>query len=431
MVQEIKLTLNNGLRVRFVKDDLVGPHRNYLWCNLIVGSGSAADPAGRRGLAHVTEHVMRRKIPENERFFSSKLKKAHVARKVTFGAAETLMDYTMYPFGAEIGEYHEIFKYYKAWFDSLPIKDAKYQSACIADVLGEKWKMVEKGPFFDLYDAMYEAAFEGHEYDRVPLGRERDLRKIRPKDVMAFARDHYRLSNMIFSGVIARAPKATMDRVIEEACRVLEKLRCPIGEQTPVRRNLQFYEVPENGFLFNQVHTGSSPSLLMGFKVPRALAWPGAAVLLLSNVIRNSEPLRRRLGEGIDSFSVQLERMEAGGMFEVKTQLKDEVPVSVLKGLVRTFFSECERISSGKWMPEEMEISRRRTLINLENQRKGFWFENQWPGFIISNRSYFDLVGIKDEIRRLGPGEISSVARLLRRERACIATSVDRKSIGL
>lgn len=214
----IKRTLSNGVTAIFS----VVPELNMpatIACNIAVASGAASDPVGRKGLAHVVEHVVYRVLDEMVPRFGPGLTAAQQSRRVIYPRARTELDFTHYSLLAPVSCLDEVTSFIRSWI-LAPELTPEMSTRCVREVIDEKTEKEATTPATQAYDELYRIAFPNHPYGPFTVGSFQDLPSIGLTDIARFHKEHYRPSNLIvnftFFGESSENDRtASMDQICE------------------------------------------------------------------------------------------------------------------------------------------------------------------------------------------------------------------------
>lgn len=256
--------LANGLRV-IVEEDHAAP---LVGVFTVVGVGSAGDPQGKAGLAHLLEHLAFRARPGGKMTAWNQLESAGVG----FLNAATSFDNTIY---MEVGSKDALPKLLQLelgrMLDPLNGVDAKVFEVEREVVRNELRQRGENaiGPAFN---HLQEAVFPpGHPYARPIGGSHESLSAITFDDTKKFALDHYRADNMTML-VIGDVDLEHFDQVIKQALPSPVFAPRPLTTPTPSRLKATVSEPPEppQARLLTRQSTVAAPELYVVWSLPRA-----------------------------------------------------------------------------------------------------------------------------------------------------------------
>lgn len=181
--------LANGMRV-IVEEDHAAP---LVGVFTVVGVGSAGDPQGKEGLAHLLEHLAFRATPENRGTAWNQLEAAGVG----FLNATTSLDSTMY---FEVGSKDLLQKLLTIDTARLlnPLQGVDEKTFDVErEVVRNELRQRGENAIGPAFNFLQEAVFPpGHAYARPIGGSHQSLTAITLDDAKAFAAKHYRPDNM-------------------------------------------------------------------------------------------------------------------------------------------------------------------------------------------------------------------------------------------
>ena len=180
--------LANGLRVALAPDPWAPTVALHTW----VPAGSADEPAGRTGVAHLLEHLM------------FKGTKAHPAgafdRMLEQGGAganaATWTDWTMYHEAVPPALLDEVIAMEADRFASLKLSQVAFRSEHTV-VRNERREHVDNDPDGQIEEAVLDALYGAHPYGHPVLGTDADLDKVTRDDALAFFGRHYAPSRLL------------------------------------------------------------------------------------------------------------------------------------------------------------------------------------------------------------------------------------------
>ncbi|MFH1502476.1 MAG: pitrilysin family protein [Candidatus Eisenbacteria bacterium] len=312
----VRTTLGNGLTVLCAGR----PAAPVVAVLILYRAGSARDPDGLKGLAHLAEHMMFR---GTSRFPDGTID------DLTNGLggvnnAVTTHDYTAYYFVLPR----------ENWRVALEL-EADRMSNCLLDVSAfdserniaiEERQMLDDEPESVLDEALENLAYERHPYRFPVVGLVPDLRRASASDLRAFYRTHYRPSNAVLAVAGAAEPEE-VERVAREAFRTERSGGSAAGglsrfpEVAPEPRQ----KAPRSVALRRE---SGIPRLMTAFHCPEAThadspALEVAAVLLGSG--RSSRLYQRLVASDGDVNDVSVCRLlqPYPGLFTVSAELSE------------------------------------------------------------------------------------------------------------
>ncbi len=186
-----EVTLENGLRVLYVSDDSLP----YVSFRMLIGSGSATDPATQAGLASLTSDLLSKGTREMN---AIQISEAFGQYGTEFGSMVS-EDFTVLSTTALSFHAPEVFKLYskvilKPGFDKKEIRDLKNQ------YIAQSIKRIDSPGYFANV-AWQNYLFENHPYAKPSTGTKKSISSIRKKDVNKFYARNYRPNNSILAVV--------------------------------------------------------------------------------------------------------------------------------------------------------------------------------------------------------------------------------------
>ncbi|MSP91428.1 MAG: insulinase family protein [Myxococcales bacterium] len=174
--------LGNGMRVALAPDAWAPTVALHTW----VPSGSADEPPGRTGIAHLLEHLL------------FKGTKAHPAgafdRVLEQGGAganaATWTDWTMYHEAVPPTLLGEVIAMEADRFADLKLSQVAFRSEHTV-VRNERREHVDNDPDGQIEEAVLDALYGAHPYGHPVLGTDTDLDRVTREDAVAFFRQHY------------------------------------------------------------------------------------------------------------------------------------------------------------------------------------------------------------------------------------------------
>lgn len=174
--------LDNGLTWAVLAD----PRDRVVSTHVRVRAGSADDPAGRTGMAHLLEHLMFRgtpNVPDGE--FDQRMEAMGVEIN-----ASTWLDFTGYTTTAPPGTLDRVLALEADRFGRLALEDAVF--AAERDVVAnERRQVVESNPEEVLGERLWAAALAGSPYAWPTIGWGADIAAIERDDVTAWHASRY------------------------------------------------------------------------------------------------------------------------------------------------------------------------------------------------------------------------------------------------
>lgn len=418
MEEPLRRTLANGLRVEVSRvDDANGPPEGSIQCHLVVGSGSTADPRGKSGLAHVVEHVARRRIREVKQWWAPKMQQAFAEGRFLYGTATTELEFTYYPFSAPPSLFVEAFDFFAQWLSTISARDASYVAGCVSDVSAEIHEKTSENLLTLPISALYGEAYGRHPYGRRPLGEVQEIGKITADDCERFLDAHYTVDNLLFSCVVGRAPELKIVDVLGAVERSFSGLKLRQGPKpTPVSVDRR------EGFRASVLRSPGGPAFLLGIKVdPADQVRQGHLRLLVNILFSGAFPKGGKLRMKLKALGCTYPMVRRRGLLELIILPGDSVsirPDEILEALFRV----CSRLSVGTFDRDQVENSRTRSLDEWQRSRKSRIYLEQLAQFQALGYGALEVSRIGKQIQNATHEDLSKLAgRLLESERmSCV-----------
>jgi zinc protease len=253
----------SGLRVILEED-----HRTPLvGLFMVVGAGSSSDPPGREGLAHYVEHLAFRSRPYGKSSLRRLLERAGAAQWNAFTGLDATVYYEVGPASA----LPELLRLEGARMLSPVAKVTPETLAVELDVVrNELRQRNETGFVGEMFGAMQSALFPvGHPYARPVVGTHESLTAIKPEDIEAFLKNHYRPDNMTLV-ILGDVNPAEIGPIVEKS--LPEGL---IAASTPVKPGPRLASrapeppAPPAARLVRKEGAVATPELWIGWSLPR------------------------------------------------------------------------------------------------------------------------------------------------------------------
>jgi zinc protease len=350
----VSIILPNGLRVQILLNEKLITKRPTLLCQFLVASGAAADPAGKKGLAHTLEHIVCGMTPELPRLFSEPLRDAFQKRQVVYPLPRTELDYTRMSIVAPAALHRDVFDFLGRWI-SEPKLDEAYVAACVRDVIEEKRGQLRDNPFTEVYDVLYESAFSGHPYEAYTVGRIGDLETITRQDCEQFFRRHYGLANVHLTVMLSADAKPDFDRIADSA---RERFALLPGVGDPPRP-LPSRTLLSAGFRLRRLKaTAAQRAAVIGLATPALKDLDSASHQLVRFLLcAPGSRLREQLSPWVKTLIAVPPLTREPGLFEVLAEAQAGAGDDWQEALRAGFFAEARRIASGALDEDEFELA--------------------------------------------------------------------------
>jgi zinc protease len=275
--QSRRLQLANGLQVVLEMTPALGAAATVL----VVGAGSADDPIGKAGLAHLTEHLACEANHGTIPFFDRAVDGT--------ASAGTSWDATTFRTGDDLGSLEESLSFLQGLLkDPLAgVDDGVFRQEWSA-VANERRFRTETGTPGEALGWLMADTFPDHDpYAHSPVGTAESLPGLTLADARAFTAAHYRPGT---STLLVAAPlpldeqQALVERVTGQSARLISD--APISRINPRPTALQ-----PRPHSFRE-HDGevAAPILWVGWSVPSDFGTHGELAHLLVAAIRNGGP---------------------------------------------------------------------------------------------------------------------------------------------
>ena len=186
----IRHRLDNGLVVLLQRDDRAPVVSLQTWCR----AGSAVDPTGKTGMAHLFEHLMftgTEAVPDGE------LDRRIEALGGRINAA-TWLDWTYFYIDAPAQGLSEILELEADRYQGLVLESQRVETERSV-VLNERRECVDNDPDGLLTEILWAKAFDGHPYGHPTIGWESDIRDISLTDCRAHYENWYAADQTILT----------------------------------------------------------------------------------------------------------------------------------------------------------------------------------------------------------------------------------------
>ena len=180
-------TLPSGLKVAFKKTN-----SSVAYCALCIKAGTANEPAGKHGLAHLTEHMIFRGCEKRSaRSINDRLEKLGGDMNAYTAKEETVVYCTVLK--EDIAKAIDLS--FEIAFTSLFEEDELEKEK---NVVADEINMCLDNPADFIFEDYEKLLFKGHPLSRTILGTASSLKQITSDDIRAFVRERYIPSNMSF-----------------------------------------------------------------------------------------------------------------------------------------------------------------------------------------------------------------------------------------
>ncbi len=344
--------LPNGLKVIVVQDQSSPVCEFQTWFT----AGSAWDPPGKGGLAHLLEHLMfrgTRAVPDSG--FDEIMEEHGV-----YVNAATWLDWTSYRASLPADALSLVLGLEADRVSGLLI-DAEVFTSELEVVRNERRQFVDNDPDGLASEVLLETLFGSHPYSRPVLGTEKDLDALTAKDCRQFYRQVYtpQMASLVVVG--PHAPEEVLELVSATHGRLRRKLGAvaAITPPAPLKASVDL----QRHWPVNQ------PRLSLAYLVPDAASPQQVALKVLAEILAGAEscPFNNRVVEEL-SLSLSVEALCAGmgqgGIFEVHLEPREASP-AVMDQLLAEFDAEIQRLATKGPSQEDLDAARNRMRISV------------------------------------------------------------------
>lgn len=287
--------IENGPRLVLCHDTQAEWMYPTVYSELVVGSGAAADPDGKTGLAHVTEHAFTRVLFRHLRGPSSGLAGFANDNQISTPNPITLLDLTRFHLISPLAGAREAFAFWRDCVRGFNVSDEDV-AGCRAEVIAEKDSKIAKNPFARLFDDLYETAFTRHPYRWYTIGRNDCVAALLPADVREFARAHYAPANLTLSFLVTKLPATvSFSKLCEELVETYSGFRGEGAVAASVTEPVQ------EGLRSRGLKPGGPLSMVIGFKAPASRNIPAGAPSILCQALVGADSYFRQTLQGRDA----------------------------------------------------------------------------------------------------------------------------------
>ena len=341
------LRLGNGLRALVLER----PTARHFALDVLVGTGARSDPPGRRGLAHVAEHVCTRSTPDSS--------PDGIAGFVS--TARTAFEHTRYHWRCAPAHAEALVRLASRRL-ALPalLRSADEGAARESRAVREEIAFKNRPPGLGrLYERLYREAFRRHPYRWHTLGSPEQLRGLRGPELRDFLRAHYHPAN-----VVLVASGAASRRAVEELLRRYWSVGAPRPrtEPSPAAEPEQREQ--------RRVHCrfeAARRRLLIGLKAPGFAPAGEAAGRVLRSLLLD-EPLVERLRSlGARAVYSALPIALDERLLELFVEI---APGGSLTGAEEALFERCGELREGRVSARRFADAKSRAARFARRERK-------------------------------------------------------------
>ncbi|GAB4234225.1 MAG: hypothetical protein Kow00109_07170 [Acidobacteriota bacterium] len=341
--------LDNNLRI------LIWPQAQ---CPVVVvmtwyGVGSAYDPPGKAGLAHLLEHLM---FKGTSRFAPGEIDRL-TSEHGGLSNAYTGQEFTTYFFAFAADR----------WSTALEIEADRMKGCTFhpeelereRQVILEEIHMERDDPWERLRENLEAAVRGASSYAHPIAGRPQTLRTISRPDLLEFYRRHYQPGN----ATVVIAGGMEPHRAVEEVARRFAAVTDD-SDRRPAAPPVPGFQSPPEPL--EDTWAGEVERVLFAFPAPSLAAEDYPAFLVLDRLLAQGRlcRLHRSLVEEQDlvaGFQASFEDTRAPGIYYLQFDLRDGVPPEDLVGRIR---DTLEATADGD-LDEALERARNQTLTGL------------------------------------------------------------------
>ena len=224
-------TLSNGMQVVVLPNHRAPVVLHMVWYKV----GSADEPAGKSGVAHLLEHLMFKGTPKHPNGEFSKTLAQHGGQENAF----TSLDYTGYHQTVASDRLEMVMELEADRMTNLALKPEDVATER-AVVLEERNQRIENKPGARLRVLANQKFYpQNHPYGRPIIGWREELASVTREDALAFYKDHYAPDNAIL--VIAG------DVAVAQVKRLADKYYAPIPARGVAKRATLLTDAPITG----------------------------------------------------------------------------------------------------------------------------------------------------------------------------------------
>lgn len=261
-------TLKSGMKVAFKKTS-----SSVAYCALCIKAGTANEPAGKHGLAHLTEHMIFRGTEKRSaRSINDRLEKVGGDMNAYTAKEETVVYCTVLKedIAKAIDLSFEIV--FTSLFDEDELEKEK-------NVVADEINMCLDNPSDFIFEDYEKQLFKGHPLSRTILGTAASLKGITSDDIRAFVHERYVPHNMSFV-VVGDFEQETVLATVEK---LLEKYTPYFtGRKAPAAVNRK---PAENMFNIDKVRKFHQANCIIGSKAYPFGHPDRIALSLLTNIL--------------------------------------------------------------------------------------------------------------------------------------------------
>jgi zinc protease len=354
-----RFQLKNGLCGIVLQRPRAGSRRegapDLIGVRLYIAAGSSSDPSGRKGTAHVVEHLVSRTVSERHSLLPPKLRRLQPKGGLTLSPSETDLDFTRYGLVTLLGAHPAAFAHLRKWLASTSLNEALARR-CVEEVIHEKRVKEAESPFGRLYEPLYAQAFGSHPYASYTLGNADHLREISAADCREFLERHYVPRNALLSVAILGGGKGTLEAVVQSVEKSLE------GSAFVAPRKRSVWSTqPQPMPPYRPRYRIPVPvrAVVAGFRCPPYRECHLRALLVLNQLLTGpASRFRRRIRSGLLGICGVLPVTRQEGLFEVLLLIQERPRATGAREIKEALLEECFRLAEGKFSPRDLELAR-------------------------------------------------------------------------
>ncbi len=390
-------TLANGASFALWPD----PRDTVASCQIWVAAGTADEPAGRSGIAHMLEHMMfrgTRAVPDGA--FDLQMERMGVSVN-----AATWLDYTFYAATGPPDVLPTVLELESDRFTDLAIVDPVFQSE--RDVVAnERRQVVDAVPDARLSEVLHRHALQGTPYANPTIGLADEIAAYSASGVADFYERHYAPGNVcvVICGAI------DVDRAIEEIERTFGALR---ARSVPRRSSSTTIALGSEIEVRLPI---SSRRLLAAWPAPERGAAGFAAWALLNEVLGQGEssrlPVRLEMEDrSVFDIATSLYALRLPGLLEIDATLRPGVDSESVVGAID---EEIAAIADGGLAVDEIVAARNRlrTSEAADLAETGVRAERLGESWIFFGRADREL-RFAEELERVSKRDVECAAASL------------------
>jgi predicted Zn-dependent peptidase len=364
-----------GARAVLIRD----PARPVVAVSLRFSAGSARDPAGRSGLAHVLEHMM---FAGTRRFGRG----GHATMIEAIGGyvnAWTSADWTKYVHVVA----HDLFPVFlELEAERLTQTPEAMTEAALAIerdvVLSERRQRMESHPYGTAIETLVSALYPADSpYHRLPIGAVQDVRRIGLSDCLAFHAENYTAARVNLAVVGDLHPEDAASRVAA----LLDVLNPMTGAPGPAAAAST---LPQTRRI--EVRSSFRPKIFIGCLLPTAASWDfelarlaglylgrGLSARLPDQLIRREQVatavMVKTMARAADSSAGIIEIVPAGGVRpdELIARLDAAIEQPAGGDLTDVDLQRAKAVYRSSWLADDDTFTGRSDSISLAMQLTG------------------------------------------------------------